>query len=452
MKAGWRAAIALLLIVAGLGTPTWAQHPPGHDHGSPPPAETGAAALAVPAGPAVVDLSLVRHGSGTSWMPDSTPAYGRPGQIGSWELMYHGAAHLAWDDMGGPRGGEKLIAPNWAMALAQRPVGARNRWRLAAMLSLDPLTVGGSGYPLLFQSGETWRGEPLRDRQHPHNYFMELSATYAHAFSEELAGFVYVAPVGEPALGPPAFMHRTFALDDPLAPIGHHWQDSTHITFGVVTVGVQGRRGQAELSAFTGREPGENRLRFEDPRFDSFSGRLTYNPSRDLSLQVSHGYLHSPEALHPDENVHRSTASVVYNRSAGAGRNFQSTLVWGQNRTEGRALDSWLLEASWKRDGGWTPFARYEHIRKNAEELVVPGFPSAGTFRLQQLTMGAVKDLAVRGDFQWGVGGQAMLSVVPGALRAAYGKDPVGWLVFLRVHPRRMDHGMASARSEHGGH
>lgn len=444
----------LAMCLLAWGSVPGARGEEGHLHALPQPigGERGAEEPGTRGPTEILTRSAARHGSGTSWMPESTPRYHRPGRAGRWDLMYHGAAHLAWDHMGGPRGGEKLIAPNWGMAVAERGVGSRSRWRLAAMLSLDPLTVGGSGYPLLFQSGESWRGEPLRDRQHPHNYFMELSGTYSHAFAEEAAAFLYVAPVGEPALGPPAFMHRTFALDSPLAPLGHHWQDSTHITYGVVTAGLQKTRGQLEISTFTGREPGENRMRFEDPRFDSYSGRFTYNPSRDLSLQVSHGYLHSPEALHPEVDVHRTTASAVYNRPSAGGRNFQSALVWGQNRTEGQSLDSWLLEATWKHDGGWTPFVRYENVRKSAEELVLPDFPAAQAFRVQQVILGVARDLRVSGDWQWGIGGQVVLNVVPAALRPVYGNSPAGVALFVRVHPRQMKPSVPAGEGMHMHH
>ena len=181
------------------------------------------------------------------------------------------------------------------------------------MMSLDPLTEGGRGYPLLFQSGETWHDQPLHDRQHPHDLFDELSICYSQKFPHDLSGYVYFGYPGEPALGPPTFMHRLSAMDNPDAPISHHWQDSTHITFGVATLGAVWKNVKLEGSIFTGREPDENRYDFDQPRFDSYSGRISWNPTRDLALQVSHGYLHSPEAVEPDLNQHRSSASIIYN-------------------------------------------------------------------------------------------------------------------------------------------
>lgn len=380
-----------------------------------------------------------RFGSGTSWMPDSSPMYGVMDMGDEWEIMYHGAAHLGYDKMNGPRGASKPILPNWAMGMARKNVSENDQWLLKAMVSLDPLTVGGSGYPLLFQTGETWRGEPLQDHQHPHNYFSELAAQYTHAFSRRGAGFIYAGIVGEPALGPPTFMHRTLALDNPFAPIGHHWTDATHIAFGVVTLGYQTPEWKIEASTFNGREPGENRFRIKSPEFDSVSGRLSWNPSPNWALQASHAYLHSPEALHPDENVHRTTASAIYNRPLSGPRNFQGSLVWGRNRLSGENGDSYLLDLHRKRDGGWSPYLRYEYAQKTAEELVLPAtFDPHREFNLQQLTLGVARDLPLRGDYQWGVGLQGILNFVPDALQPVYGNDPTGWLIYVRVHPKQM--------------
>jgi len=426
-----RWVLLLVLGIAGL-RPVWGQ--PEHSAMD----RSDSAPMAIEAAPSPADLRLFslphsRHASGTAWMPDSTPMYGMMGRARDWEMMYHGAAHFTYDRMEGKRGDEKFVIPNWMMVLARR-----KPWKLAAMVSLDPLTVGGGGYPLLFQTGETWNDRPLKDHQHPHNFFSELSATYTHPNQDKSAAYLYLAPVGEPALGPPTFMHRTFALDDALSPIGHHWQDATHIAYGVVTAGYQTHSWQAEFSTFNGREPGENRLAIERPKFDSFSGRLSYNPNPNWALQISHGFLKSPETLHPEENLHRTTASAIYNRPQGEGRNFQASLVWGKNRLSGRDLDSFLLEGQWKRDGGWTPYLRYEQIRKDAEELVLPAFPASRSFPLRQATLGIVKDLPSRGDYQWGIGGQVFFNIVPEALQPIYGKHPLGWLIFVRVHPKQM--------------
>ncbi|NPV45449.1 MAG: hypothetical protein HPY69_00720 [Armatimonadetes bacterium] len=374
-------------------------------------------------------------------MPDSTPVYGISRQSGPWEWMYHGTAFAAYDRMNGPRGDRDLTGPNWAMAMGRRRIGSDSELQLRGMVSLDPVTVGGGGYPLLLQTGESWRGQPLMDHQHPHNYVSELAAQYRRATGPSSVASLYLGVVGEPALGPPAFMHRTLALDDPLAPIGHHWQDSTHIAYGVVTLGYATRTWQIELSTFNGREPGENRSRIESPEFDSASARLSHNPSPEWALQVSHGYLRRPEALHPEADIHRTTASAIFNRRLDERRNWQSAFVWGRNRVAGHDYDSFLLEASRKRDGGWSPYVRLEQVSKSSEELVLPsGFTASKGHLVRQFTLGAVRDLPIGGGYQWGVGGQVILSTVPDALEPVYGHNPTGWLVFVRVHPRQMEH------------
>lgn len=388
-----------------------------------------------------VGIPLSRFASGTSWLPDSTPMYGVMQHSEKWNLMYHGAAFLAYDKMNGPRGNQKVVLPNWVMATGQRSLGLRSDLRLTAMLSLDPLTVGGSGYPLLFQTGETWRGQKLKDHQHPHNFFSELSAYYTRAVTRRSAAFVYFAPVGEPAFGPVTYMHRTFALDNPLAPIGHHWQDATHITYWVATLGYETHEWKLDSSSFNGREPGENRFSFQSPRFDSFSGRISFNPTADLALQASHAYLHSPEASDPDEDIHRTSASVTYNRPLGPRRNFQTTFVWARNRVSGLNLDSYLVEAQLRHDRGWTPFFRYELVRKNAHELVLPStFTSDQAFDLRQTTLGVTRQIFTTGGLSWALGGEILLNTVPAGLRSVYGDDPTGWLLFIRAHPTRMSH------------
>ncbi len=251
-----------------------------------------------------VDLSdpMSRESSGTAWVPDSTPIYGRMFMFGSDMLMLHGAAFPRYTNVSSGRGDDRLDLPNWIMAMFSKPLGEMAQLGLRGMVSLDLLTEGGRGYPLLFQTGESWHGEPLHDRQHPHDLFSELSIAYSRKIARDVSTYFYFGYPGEPALGPPTYMHRQSAMDDPDAPISHHWQDSTHVTFGVATVGAVWKNFKVEGSSFTGREPDEIRYNFDRPRFDSFSGRLSWNPTPNLALQVSHGYLKSPEAHAPEEN------------------------------------------------------------------------------------------------------------------------------------------------------
>src|SRR5262249_53301139 len=180
---------------------------------------------------------MSREGSGTSWLPDSSPMYGRMFMFGEDMLMLHGAIFPRYTNVSTRRGDDRIDAPNWIMAMYSHLLGDTTQIGARLMMSLDPLTETGRGYPLLFQSGESWHDQPLHDRQHPHDLFDELSFSVSQKFEHDFSAYIYFGYPGEPALGPPAFMHRPSAMDDPDAPIGHHWQDSTHVTFGVATAG-----------------------------------------------------------------------------------------------------------------------------------------------------------------------------------------------------------------------
>src|SRR5437667_1838492 len=320
-----------------------------------------------------IDLAdpMSREGSGTSWLPDSSPMYGRMFMFGENILMLHGAIFPRYTNVSTRRGDDRIDAPNWFMAMYSHPLGDSAQFGARLMMSLDPLTEGGRGYPLLFQSGETWNGEPLHDRQHPHDLFDELSFSLSRKFDHDLSAYVYFGYPGEPALGSPTFMHRPSAMDDPDAPIGHHWQDSTHVTFGVATAGLVWSNVKVEGSIFTGREPDEDRYNFDQPEFDSYSGRLSWNPTRNLALQVSFGYIKSPEALEPELNRHRTTASVIYNLPLGHDSNWSNSFVWGQNNDTGQGkTQSFLLESDYQH-GRDTVYFRWERVGKSGHELVL---------------------------------------------------------------------------------
>ena len=262
-----------------------------------------------------IDLAdpMSREGSGTSWLPDSSPMYAKMFMFDDNMLMLHGAIFPRYTNVSTRRGDDRIDAPNWFMAMFSHPLGDSTQFGSRLMMSLDPLTEGGRGYPLLFQTGESWNGEALHDRQHPHDLFDELSFSLSQKFDHDLSAYIYFGYPGEPALGPPTFMHRPSAMDDPDAPLGHHWQDSTHVTFGVATAGLVWSNVKVEGSIFTGREPDEDRYNFDQPEFDSYSGRLSWSPARNLALQVSFGYIKSPEAIDPELNRHRTTASAISN-------------------------------------------------------------------------------------------------------------------------------------------
>jgi hypothetical protein len=390
------------------------------------------------------NLPMNRNGSGTGWLPDNSPMYGYMFHSPKWMYMLHGNLFLRYNKQDllnkGSRGDEKFDAPNWAMLMGQREVGKKGLFRFSTMLSLDPVTIGASGYPLLFQTGESYKGQPLIDHQHPHDLFSELSIGYTHSFSSKADAFVYVGYPGEPALGPVAFMHRPSALNNPDAPLSHHWVDATHITFGVATLGVRYGQWKIEGSSFTGREPDENRYDFDKPRFDSWSGRLSYNPTDKWALQASHGFIKEPEELHADEDVNRTTASATFS-TRGFGYNFINlTALWGMNKTKDHdAEHGALLEASFvQRKLGL--YGRYEWVQKSVEELRLDGneFGHDAVFPVHAFTAGARYDLFDIGQTRIAAGTQFSFYNPDKRLSALYGQNPLAGQVYLRIYPQAM--------------
>jgi hypothetical protein len=396
--------------------------------------------------PSTVNVAepMSRESSGSSWVPDSTPMYARMFMIGDDMLMLHGGIFPRYVNANTRRGDDRIDGPNWFMAMYSHPLGESAQIGFRGMMSLDLLTEGGRGYPLLFQTGETWNGNALHDRQHPHDLFDELSLSYSQKFGHDFSAYLYLAYPGEPALGPPTFMHRLSAMDNPDAPLGHHWQDSTHVTFGVVTLGAVWRDLKIEASTFKGREPDEVRYDFDQPKLDSFSGRLSWNPTKNLALQFSHGYIRSPEELEPDSNRHRSTASLIYNIPLGPDRNWSNSFVWGQNHDSGHGTtQSFLLETNYQR-GRDTFYARYEHVEKPGSELVLDAIDQERVFPVNAYTIGYVRDLTHGQGIDVGLGGQFTINDVPEGLDRYYGNGvPYSFQVFLRVRPSLMsEHAM----------
>lgn len=376
-----------------------------------------------------------REASGTSWQPDSSPMYGSMLHAGDWSGMAQGYATLVHDRQGGPRGDGKTFVESMAMAMANRPVGDRGRLGLRAMLSLDP-AMGRDGYPLLFATGETADGTTgLVDRQHPHDLFMELAASYSHDLGRGRAAFLYAGLPGEPALGPPTFMHRISGMDNPEAPIGHHWFDSTHITWGVVTGGYSTRTWKLEASAFKGREPDQRRWNIEAPALDSWSVRAFWNPTANVSLQASTGHLHSPEQLHPDENEQRTTASISYNLPLGPGANWASTVAWSyKDLKPGPALNGWLAETALRWADVHTVFARAE--REDENELFGEDDPLHDqVIPVNKLSLGYQYERPVARDLRLAWGGLASAYAYPRRLEPAYGGDGVkSFMLYARIN------------------
>jgi len=386
---------------------------------------------------------MSREASGTAWQPESTGHTGLHTMRGDWDLMLHGFVNLIYDEQDGPRGDEKTFSQNMFMGMAARPLGP-GRLGLRAMLSVEPWTIGDEGYPLLLQTGETANGrDPLIDRQHPHDLFMELAATYSHPVGEDDSVFVYLGLPGEPALGPPAFMHRFSGLENPEAPLGHHWLDSTHITFGVATLGWIRGPVKLEGSVFTGREPDEERADIEEPKMDSWSVRASWQPTPDWSFQASFGQLESPEQLEPGVDLDRTTVSAIYNRPRPGG-NWQTTFAWGRNAKDpGEATDSFLVESALTVVSRHTVFGRVErqkndelfgHGDEGAEGEEGEGHGHAGeAFTVGKVSLGYLWDALVSGNLRGGVGLLGSVALIPSELQEEYGDTPVSWMAFLRV-------------------
>ena len=387
-----------------------------------------------------------RLGSGTSWLPDAASMQAIHVPLGAWTLMAHGAVSLLLDAQGGPRGATEVRLTNWGMGSFAHEV-AGGRLELRVMLSAEPATVGADGYPLLLQSGESNHGVALHDRQHPHDLFMETAALYDHALGSGAALSLYVAPAGEPALGPPAYPHRPSAASDPLAPIGHHWQDGTHVTYGVATAGIYTRTVKLEGSLFNGREPDEDRTDFDfrGRRLDSYAARAFVNPASGVSVSAWYGYLKSPEALEPGTSLHRLGAAVLVTGRDGK-RHWSGAAIYGANMVVGasRWSNSALLEGSVDLDRANTVFGRAEYVQKSALDLALPA--TTAVYDLGEMSAGYARTLTARAGLVLAVGARGTVNVVPGALRAAYGSRlPLGAAVFLSLRP-----GGAAPHRAHG--
>ena len=369
------------------------------------------------------------EGSGTARLPGNEGAmHGIHISAGDWMVMAHGAVSTQYTNHDGPRGDDKIYATSMAMLSASKESNW-GRIQLRSMFSLEPL-MRNRGYPSLFSSGETAGGEPLVDRQHPHDLFMELAGRVDVNLSETSGVFFYGGPVGEPALGPSAFMHRGSSAYNPESPITHHWFDSTHITYGVATAGYFSPYVQLETSLFTGQEPDERRWNIEKPRFDSWSVRATLTPSPQWALQLSHGQLKQPEASHADEDERRTTASVHYAN----GKGLAAMLAFAaKDRVPGDTLTAWIAEANWDLDDHNTLFGRFENVR-NGE--LFPDHDAAlhdQPFRVSKFQAGYAYRMPLTGPFELALGGSASAYVKPAALDAAYGKNPWGYTLFARL-------------------
>ena len=384
--------------------------------------------------------------SGTSWQPASVPETMWMISPGGWDLMVHGTVFITYNQQGGPRGVGKAESTNYFMFMEQHRLGS-GTLLFRQMFSAESLTSPHPGFPELFQTGETYHGQPLVDHQHPHNVFAELAALYTLPVGEKVSWLLYGGPSAEPALGPVTYMHRQSASENPEAPLGHHLQDSTHTSFGVVTTGFIFNLSKFALfkiegSAFNGHEPNEERWSIQLAPLDSWSFRVTAAPTRNWTAQYSMGHLLHPEALDPN-NEQRQSASLEYNRALSGGKlgsgNWATSLIWGRKhkQLDDTTQNSYLLESTLnflERDYAYT---RLELVDK--DEL----FPQALThpaYRIGAYTFGGVRDFVHNEHWQVGFGGDVTFYSKPAVLDAFYGNDPVSFHLFVRIRPGSMEH------------
>ena len=387
---------------------------------------------------------ILRHGtSGTSAEPNSTPVPMLMTTQGAWRLMFHANVFITDEQQSSPRGGDKLFSTSWLMPMAQRALGP-GVFTARAMFSLEPATITGRRYPLLFQQGETAYGVPIADGQHPHNFFMEVAALYDVKLGEKSLLSFYAAPVGDPAIGPTAFPHRASAAEDPVAVLGHHQEDSTHIADDVFTAGLTYGIARIEASGFHGREPDEFRWDIDAGKIDSWSTRVTLQPGQNWSGQYSYARITSPEALYPSEDQARMTASIMYNRPLGKNDwgNWANTILWGRTSSIGEhaIFNSYLLESTLQfasRNYVWT---RIEDVSRSnelilGEQTPPPGFVERPIGRVEAYTFGYDRDFDLVPHLSSALGAQFTAYSAPAILQPIYGAHPLGVAVFLRLRP-----------------
>ena len=385
--------------------------------------------------------SILSHtGSGTSAQPISTEAPMLMTMKDSWALMFHANVFVLDEQQSSPRGGDKFFSTSWFMPMAQRRLG-RGVFTTRVMLSLEPATVTNRRYPLLFQQGETAFGVPIADGQHPHDFVMELAALYDLKLGEKSLLSFYFAPTGDPAIGPAAYAHRASASENPIGTLGHHQEDSTHIADDVVTVGFTHGIARIEASGFHGQEPDEFRWDIDQGKIDSWSTRLTLEPGKNWSGQYSYARIASPEALFPDENQERMTASVMYNRPFHNG-NWANTLLWGRTHSlqDNSVFNSYLFESTARFRGRNYVWTRVESAERSnelilGENSLPPGFQEQPIGQVQAYTVGYDREIGLVSHLASAIGAQFTTYGVAERLKLIYGAHPVGVAVFLRLRP-----------------
>jgi hypothetical protein len=420
---------------------------PGMNHGDSPPSQAPSQPPPAMGGMNMVEMNsasmfLMNLASGTSSNPASWPMPMVMTHFGSWNTTFMGTGFLVDTQQSGPRGGDKFYSPNWFMASAEHRLGEKGAFEFSLMLSLDPATITGERYPLLFQTGETAYAKPLVDAQHPHNFIMGLAFHYAHQLGENTTADIYFAPVGDPALGPVAFPHRASAIELPQASISHHWQDATHIADEVLTVGISHRKVRLEASGFYGSEPGENRWIIQGGPINSWATRLWFFPTKNWAAQVSIGRIAHPEALEVGDQV-RATASLEYSKPMAAG-SWSSSLIWGRNHSTAthRNMNSYLAESVLPIGRGNFVTGRVELVDKDELFAGEPDVETrldtlaGSTFRIGAYTIGYTRDINLFRFVETGIGANFTSYSLPSAIKPYYGDRPIGGNIFVRFRLR----------------
>lgn len=390
---------------------------------NPPPA-SGAQAPSAPAMPAGHEMA---GGQQMPGMNMGTEASG-------WHFRRDGVLYGLFNHQGGPRGGDEFVAPNWWMGMLMREKGSQ-QFGLNAMLSLDPATVGKSGYGEIFQVGEALDGKPLIDRQHPHDFFTQLVASWRTTLGEKTMLTFAGGPVGEPTLGPVAFVHRASAAGLVLAPLGHHTFDSTHISFGVATAALERGRWTFEGSAFNGREPDEDRWDFDFGAMDSVAGRVWFRPTEDWEIQVSSGHLREPEELEVGD-VQRTTGSASWFRKQDTG--FKAVTVgYGVNAAHGERRHGLFGEFTLEREAnsvfGRAEFQQVETSLLLTDTIPSPSQPGETPRTVAAITVGGARRLLTWRGFEGALGAQLTFYGVPEPLKVTHGAHPVSFQAFFRL-------------------
>jgi hypothetical protein len=359
----------------------------------------------------------------------------------AWHVMQDAVAFLTFNRQGGPRGGDDVGSQNWWMGMAQRTSGTATL-QFNLMLSLDPLTLGNDGYREIFQAGETLDNRPLIDRQHPHDFLMQAAVIWRAPAGRGTRLTLAAAPVGEPALGPVAFMHRASAAENPTAPLAHHTLDSTHIAMGVVTAGLDRGPWALETSLFQGREPDEQRWDLLDAGWlDSWSARGWFRPNANWAFQVSHGFLNEPEPLEAGD-VRRTTASASWLRHHASGLT-ATTIAYGRNDKQGGAFNAFLAESTHSA-GANTVYGRIEALQTESDLLRFGTHHQGGHTHgddgsrepfVSALTLGGLRRIGQWSGWDLGAGGDVTVYGVPDILKPTHGDNPVSFHVYLRLRP-----------------